>query len=250
MSAKQVIEALGGGTFVTAKPGGTGFWGRITGRGPTREPTAPPPPGTAPMATTPPGAAPVAPVADDLDDILEPEAPPVEVEKEEVIALGDAAAEPVVEVDVSKPVPEEPVAAKVEEEKPKLVAKPAAEPVRPSVSFRSMLTLPDPEALPPVPPPPPRPADIFGISPKEAVKSPPRSEKLAPRVPKAEALDPEPESHGSNGSEPPLIAEEVEAGEMPTPPPPQAVEPTEVAAEATIVEAQPKQNRRRSKSSK
>ncbi|HKQ94455.1 MAG TPA: EAL domain-containing protein, partial [Aestuariivirgaceae bacterium] len=252
MSAKQVIEALGGGTFATAKPGGTGFWGRITGRGPAREPSAPPPPGTAPMATTPPGAVPVAPAIDDLDDILEPEVPPVEEEKEEVIALGDAT-EPAVEAeetDVPKLPSEEPAAAKVEEEKPKLVAKPASEPVRPSVSFRSMLTLPDPEALPPVPPPPPRPADIFGISPKEAVKSPPRSEKLAPRAPSAKALEPEPELHGSNGSEPPLIAEEVEAGEMPVPPPPQAAEPTEVAAEATIVEAQPKQNRRRSKSSK
>ena len=260
MSAKQVIEALGGGTFAAAKPGSPGFWSRITGRGPGRETTPAPPPGTAPMATAPP--APAAQLRDDLDDILEPEPPRAvakdEDDEDEAIDLGDAGADEQADEQPDEQREDvEPLAAAAEdepdekapEEKTPVAEKPkpapAPEPVRPSVSFRSMLTLPDPEALPPVPPPPPRPAEIFGMTPKPVVNSAPKSEKLAPRVPNAA----EPEPHAGNGSEP-LVAEEVEAGEAPVPPPPNAGEPTEIAVEATIVETQPKPNRRRSKSSK
>ena len=214
MSAKQVIETLGGGAFSGGRPG-VGFWNRITGRGAaTPQPaTPPPPPGTAPMAAKgPPVAVPVA--------TTEPPAPPEEVEviaTEAVEIVGEPKTE---EAEPSPVVAEGKTVESVRTEPPAGEAQPVGngkepprvfkikraprnqdaerDPSRPDEvqpadaarteppPFKNMTILPDPDALPPVPPPPPRPSEVFGISPRPNGKAETPLEAPARQEPVAE----------------------------------------------------------------
>jgi diguanylate cyclase (GGDEF)-like protein/PAS domain S-box-containing protein len=146
MSAKQVVEALGGGSFIATKPVFSGIWDKLSGRKPA-EVAAP-----APTIVPAPAAA-AKPVA---EEAILPALATVKAALDGATqALALQKLEPRVE---EKTEPAE--LAQTAVPPPEL---PAAEKPPVHVSFKDTFTLPQPEALPaPPPPPPPPPAESAG----------------------------------------------------------------------------------------
>jgi EAL domain-containing protein (putative c-di-GMP-specific phosphodiesterase class I) len=147
MSAKQVVEALGGGSFIATKPVFSGIWDKLSGRKPSEV--------AAPVPATIPAPAAAEPVA---EEAILPALATVKAALDGATqALALQKLEPRIE---EKSEPAE--MAQPAEPPPEL---PAAEKPPVHVSFKDTFTLPQPEALPPPPPtPPPPPAESAGLS--------------------------------------------------------------------------------------
>jgi hypothetical protein len=168
MSAKQVVEALGGGSFTATKPVFSGIWDKLSGRKPSEVAASAP-------ATVPAPAAAAEPVA---EEAILPALATVKAALDGATqALALQKLEPRIE---EKSEPAE--MAQPAEPPPEL---PAAEKPPVHVSFKDTFTLPQPEALPPPPPPPPPPpAESAGLSaaPLAATGPKPGSAPFIPRA--------------------------------------------------------------------
>jgi hypothetical protein len=230
MSAKQVVEALGGSGYLGSKPGLAGFWDRVTSRKPITDKlktiTAPPPALAPPVADMPPPEA-----------LLSPDLPAAVMRPHAPVAAPAAS-----KSNGSKPSAAEPAVEAAEPLRPETDTKPLASAARndpavhaganvtprkpPARTFKSTLTLPEPDA----PLPPRRPADIFGLSPPAAHALAPRPGTAvpAPRPARTPAGGPGPENQEVPQAEitpqneipvadVEIVAAENAAGSSPTP---------------------------------
>lgn len=183
MTAKQVVETLGGVGIFGPKPAATGFWDRLTGRSAAPEiPARPsPPPKEETVRAETPAPAPDTSVPAPQEEKEIPVPQPVQSSDEaEVIPEPEKLpasppASPLTNgsgkvVHMKIPVPPEAGTSDTRAEPPETSEPappaPPPRPATPPVSFKSMLTLPEPDSMPPMPPPPPRPTEIFGLPPK------------------------------------------------------------------------------------
>jgi diguanylate cyclase (GGDEF)-like protein/PAS domain S-box-containing protein len=168
MTAKQVVEVLGGGSFAGTKPVFTGIWDRLGHRKLPAAKTAPvAAPAPAPSPVLEPPKAPETPDQPILPEIAAVKAAidganqALALEKTNPPAEGPAAEqqEPAQEPNQSEIIPASPAS--------------AAEKRQSHISFKTTFTLPQPEPMPP-PPPPTRPAEGFGLSSIPMAPAPPK----------------------------------------------------------------------------
>jgi diguanylate cyclase (GGDEF)-like protein/PAS domain S-box-containing protein len=173
MSAKQVVEALGGGGFAAAKPAIAGFWDRLSGRKPVEAPTIPAP---EPAASAP---TPAKPVVEEAEPAILPALATVK-------AAIDGATQALALQKLSAETEEKVEAVAEAEAEPAPPPAPAAEKLQPPapVSFKSTFTLPPPEAMPP--PPSPKPAEHAGtdVTPAASTAPKPGTAPFSPRTAK------------------------------------------------------------------
>jgi diguanylate cyclase (GGDEF)-like protein len=166
MTAKQVVEALGGSGYLGSKPGIAGFWDRVTSRKPSDKPKGLPAGRTA--ALSPPPADTSSPETLLLPDIPAPAVPKSNGSRPGAVSAPDDSDGLESETNPDLPVTEKAV--------PIAHAEAAAPRKAPARTFKSTLTLPQPGG----PPPPRRPADIFGLSPRAAHSPAPRPGTAVP----------------------------------------------------------------------
>ncbi len=180
MSAKQVVEALGGSGYLGSKPGLAGFWDRVTTR--------------RPVPAARPASALAAPDADaSPPDTVDLPQPPVVIFQPSspisapVASRGNGsqaeAVKPPSEAEPYEPDAESDLIAASARTNPTTHLGSESKPLRPPArSFKTTLSLPEPNA-----PPPRRPADIFGLTPPSTHSPAPRPGTAvpAPRIAKA-----------------------------------------------------------------
>jgi diguanylate cyclase (GGDEF)-like protein/PAS domain S-box-containing protein len=214
MSAKQVVEALGGGGFTTAKPVFAGIWDKLSGRKPAE---------IASTASAPqPSAAVPRPMAET------PEKAPILPALATVKAALDGAAQALALQKRESKTEEKPQAAEPATEQPDPAPAPPAGKSPIPTSFKAAFALPQPEILSP---PPSRPSDEAGLSAAPLGSAGPkpgtapflsRSSKpvvtpipIAPRVAakkeprEKRELEPRNETPKANGSLPPVAGPEL-----------------------------------------
>lgn len=175
MSTKQVVEALGGGSFTGAKPVFTGIWDRLSGRKPL-DIAAPAPAPDAQAAPSPPPK----PAA-------EPEGQPILPAWSTVKAAIDGATQALALEKLEHHAEEKTSAAESAEKE--AAQSPLAPSIKPPahISFKTTFTLPQPEPLPPPPPPTPHTPEILGLSSGPAVSMNPKP-GTAPFSPRSSKL--------------------------------------------------------------
>ena len=213
MSAKQVVEALGGSGYLGSKPGLAGFWDRVSTRQPAAEQKRPAPVSAPALA---------APHADTPPDTVIASEPPGEILQSGSLhpvpaaARGNgshAATKPAFEAEVFEQEAASLLAASARTTPPAQLGDEPRPRRAPARTFKTTLSLPEPN----VPAPPRRPADIFGLTPPSTHSPAPRpgTATPAPRIARAPAKGTEPPSRKKpqQQAEPPA---EVAAEESPS----------------------------------
>jgi diguanylate cyclase (GGDEF)-like protein/PAS domain S-box-containing protein len=188
MSAKQVVEALGGGSFAGTKPVLGGLWERLSPRRP--ELPAPTPARAAdyipPEPASQPDEAAILPALATVKAALDGATQALALQKREAELKGNGAdsAAPQHEQKTEEIDEPEEVEESADEPQP-LLAAPENPPEH--VGFKTAFALPQPEPLPPPPPPPPRREEPLAMSGPVAPGAAPKPGR-APFIPRAGRL--------------------------------------------------------------